>query len=430
MVLFEQGAHISYGACEMPYYVAGQIEPAEKLIAFTPESFKAERGATVHVRHRVVGLEPRRGHLHVENLETGLARTERFDAFVLATGARARMPGLEGEQAPNVFPLRTLDDAVGLHDYLDAHPPAHAVVLGGGYVGLEVAQALRHRHWRVTILEPTGKLLGHYIGDAFRDHVHQHVAAGGVAVRKERADAFLMGAGGHVQAIHTTAGEKIGCALVVVAMGIEPRTELGAQAGVRLGASGAYRVDSGMRTNVPGVWACGDAVEVRRVVDDAPVYAPLAPAAFRTARVAGENAARRGRGAPARFAGVCPASAVKAFGLEVAAVGLRFDEATAAGFDAVACAITHTSRVKIYPGSKPLHVLFVAEKGSGRLLGAELVGAEGAALRANVLVPLVREKWSVRDIRDLDFVYNPPVAPSYDALLVAANETAKRIGRR
>ncbi len=424
VVLFEQGADISYGACEMPYYVAGRIEPAEKLVVYTPEEFEASRGVEVRTRHRVVGLEPRRNHLHVEDLATGVVRQERFDAVVLATGARARMPGLDGEAAPNVFALRTLADARGLHGFLDAHAPQHAVILGGGYVGVEVAEALQARRWRVTILEPRGLVLASYASHDGCAHVQAHLREQGVTVRADRATGFRLDARGHVAAIDTEQGERIGCALVVVAMGITPRTDLAEKAGVKLGATGAIAVEDTMRTNVPGVWACGDCVEVRRVVDDAAIYAPLAPTAFRTARVAGENAARQGRGGPARFPGVCPASAVRVLGIEIAAVGLRLDEARAAGFDAFACAVTHRSRVAIYPGGKPLFVVYVVERGSGRLLGGELVGEEGAALRANVLVPLVRERWSVRDVRDLDLVYNPPIAPSMDPLLVTAHRAA------
>ena len=239
---------------------------------------------------------------------------------------------------------------------------------------------------------------------------------------------FEGGAGGAVRAVRTDKGEKIGCQVVVAAMGTVPNTDLAEAAGLTLGTTGALAVDAQMRTNLPNVWACGDCVEVERVIDRRKVYWPLAPVAFRTARVAATNAARRGRGAPVRFPGVVGASGVKVFELEVASVGLRLDEARAAGFDAFATRIKHWSRVSFYPGARPLHVCLVVERGKGRLLGAGLVGEEGAVLRADVLVPCLRDRWTVRQIKDLDLIYTPPFAPALDPLIVAANEATKRLG--
>jgi pyruvate/2-oxoglutarate dehydrogenase complex dihydrolipoamide dehydrogenase (E3) component len=212
-------------------------------------------------------------------------------------------------------------------------------------------------------------------------------------------------------------------------MGITPNTGLAQRAGVRLGITGALAVDEQMRTNLPNVWACGDCVEVERVVDRRQVHVSLSTVAFRTARVAARNAARRGHGRPARFSGVCPASAVKAFGLEVASVGLRIAEAQAAGFDAVVASVRHWSRVSMYPGAERLHVRLVTERSRGRLLGAELVGAEGAALRADVLVPMIREGWTVDQLLEQDLIYTPPLAPAHDPLLVAAAQARRALGR-
>ena len=429
VVLFEQGPHISYGACEMPYFVAGEIEDAKRLIKLTPERFEETRGGRVLVRHRVVALDPPRNRLTVEDLETGEKRRERFDKFVLAVGARALLPDLDGLDAPNVFAFRTLEDAADLRGYLDENTVGHAVVFGGGYIGMEVAEALRARDVRVTILEPGPGVLHAYLEDDLRPLVEAVLQRRGVVVRRERAVALDHHPGGAVRAVRTDRGERIGCGLVVVAMGVAPNTELAAAARIRTGETGALAVDAQMRTNLPNVWACGDCVEVERVIDRKKVYLPLSPTAFRTARVAGHNAARRGRGRPTRFPGVTGASAVRVFELEVAAVGLRLREAEAAGFDAFAATIRHRSRGSSMPGAKPLHVRLVVERGRGRLLGAELVGEDGAALRADVLVPLLWEGATVERLRDLDLIYTPPFAPPLDPLIVAANEAVKRLRR-
>lgn len=428
VVLFEQGPHISYSACEMPAYVAGEVDEAARLVRLTPGVFAQTRGAEVRTGHRVQALHPRRNHLVAEDLAQGRVYEERFDKVILAVGARARRPEVPGAEASNVFVLRRLDDAVALRAALEAEPVGHAVVLGAGYVGVEVAEALRHRGVRVSLLDPGGAL-GTYLDAELQPLVEAELARQGVTLRRERATAFRLDARGRVCAVETDRGERIGCSLVVVALGIVPNTALAQAAGVRLGATGALAVDDGMRTNVPGVWACGDCVEVRRVVDGARIYWPLSPVAFRTARVAAENAARRGRGAPARFEGVTGASAVRVFGLEVATVGLKLAEARAAGFDAFAHTIRHPSRAPLQPGSAPLHVRLVAARGTGRLLGAELAGTDGAALRADVLVPLVRDGWTADRLWDLDLIYTPPFAPALDALLVAGREAAKRARR-
>ncbi|HMB92501.1 MAG TPA: FAD-dependent oxidoreductase [Rhodothermales bacterium] len=430
VVLFEQGEFISYGACEMPYYIADEYQDAGTLLVLTPEEFEKTRHATVRLRHQVLAIHPKRDRIDIKDVTTGVVREERFDKIILAVGARPRMPEIEGVEALNIFPLRRLDDAIAIKAFLENHPVQHAVVMGGGYIGVEMAESLRERGVRVTILEPFGGLLNKYLDPEMQPFVHEEVAAHGVHIRKEKAEQVEQDADGLVRAVKTDKGEKIGCQLVIVAMGLVPNTDLAKAAGIHIGETGALAVDDQMRTNLPSVWACGDCVEVERVIDRKQVYLPLSPVAYRSGHVAGQNAARRGRGTAARFPGVCMASAVQVFGLEVAAVGLRLEEARKAGFDAVAVQIKGWSRVKIYPGSKPIHIRYVVERKSGRLLGAELIGQEGAALRADVLVPCIREGWTVDAIKDLDLIYAPPLAPSIDPLLRAAHAATKKVGRK
>jgi NADPH-dependent 2,4-dienoyl-CoA reductase/sulfur reductase-like enzyme len=430
VVLFEKDAHISYGACEIPYYVAGWIEDHHRLVLLTPAEFERTRGARVNVRTAVTSIRPHQNRLVAHDLLSGIESEERFDKFIIATGARARMPEIEGVEGENVFPLRRLDDAVKLRRYLESRDVQHAVVFGAGYVGIEAAEALTARGIRVSILEPAGRPLPAYIDEEFNDVIAGELKRNGVFVRAERGVSLETNSSGRVDVVVTDRGERIGCQLVVIAMGIKPNTELAVGAGTKVGKTGALATDDEMRTNLPNVWACGDVAEVRRIVDGARVHVPLSPTAFRTARVAARNAARPEGGSAERFPGVSPASAVKVFDLEVATAGLRLSEATAAGFDALASSIKHWSRVKIYPGAKPIYVRMVVERGSGRLLGTEIVGQEGAAHRLDVLVPLIRDAWSVNDIRDVDLIYTPPFAPSLDPLVVAANEAWKKVSSK
>lgn len=429
VVLFEQEAHISVGACEIPYFVADRLDGASDLIVVTPEEMERTRGVTVHTRHRVMALDPRAGTLTVEALEYGATRIERFDRFILATGARARPLDVPGADAAGVFSVRDAADALAIKRWLSTEPVRHIVVVGGGYVGLEMAEAMRDRGLRATILDPKGRVLTTSLEREVSRQLDDVVQAAGVAVRAERVTEVMAEDDGRVRAVRTDQGEIIGCQAVIVAIGVQPRTELADAAGVALGPTRAVRVDAEMKTSARNVWACGDLVEVERVVDGQPVHWPLAPVGRRTARVAARNAVRRG-GTPDRHRGIVGAVAVRAFGIEAASVGLDGRAAADAGFDAIAVQIRHTTRTAMYPGSKPIDVRLVAERGTGRLLGGQLVAPEGAALRANVLVPLIRSGATAGELaEDLDLIYTPPVSPTVDPLRIAARQAMKAARR-
>lgn len=429
VVMYEQGRHVSVGVCEIPYHIAGRLADGADLEVFTAEELEQKKGFRVHLRHRVTGLDARRGRLTVEALDFGSVREEAFDRIILATGARAKRLGVPGDDAAGVFSIRDLDDAHDLERWLATEPVRHVVIAGGGYIGVEMAEAVRQRGRRATILEPRGRVLGSTIACEASDLMQRAVHAAGVAVRAERPTEILTDAAGRVQAVRTDRGEVVGCQMVVVAIGVEPNVELASAAGAALGSMGGLRVDDRMKTSLRNVWACGDAVEVPRCMDGKRVTWPLATVGRRTARVAARNAASR-TGTADTFRPIAGAVAVKAFGIEAASVGLSLERAAAAGFDAVAADVRHKTRTAAFPGVQPIDVRLVVERGTGRLLGGQLVSAEGAALRANVLVPLVQAGATAERLaEDLDLVYNPPVAPAVDPLKVAAREAMKAAER-
>lgn len=426
VVMYEEGREVSVGTCEIPYFVADRLGGPDSLRVVTPEKLAASRGIEVRLRHCVAELDPQRGRLAVDALDYGSRHEERFDRFVLATGARARRLGVPGEDAAGVFTIRGLEDAVGVKRWIETEPVRHVVVVGGGYIGLEMAEAARDRGLRATILDPGGRVLNTTIACEASSLMDEAVRAAGVAVRAETATEVLADDAGRVRAVRTDKGEVVGCQMVIVSVGVEPRTELAEAAGIALGGMGGVRVDERMRTSARTVWACGDVVEVPRAVDGRPVHWPLAPVARRTARVAARNAAARD-GRADRFEPIAGGVAVKAFGVEVGAVGLSMKQAGEAGLDAVAADVRHRTKTAAYPGSCPIDVRLVVERGTGRILGGQVVAAEGAALRADVLVPLVQSGATAERLaEDLDLVYNPPVAPAVDPLKVAAREAMKR----
>lgn len=426
VILFEQGPYISVGSCEIPYFVADQIQDASTLEVLTPEQFEETRGAKVRVQHRVESIEPDKSRLFVESLVHGSRHEEYFDRFILATGARARKLGIEGEDIKGVFSVRGLEDAVAIKSWLETEAVRHVVVIGGGFIGVEMADAIRHRNLRVTILDPQGRLMRGVLSENMSTPLIDAVQASGVAVRAERATSVEADEMGRVASVRTDKGEIIGCQSVIVGIGIEPRTELAKAAHIKIGMTGGISVDDQMRTSQRHVWACGDGIEVPRMVDGKKILWPQSPIARRTARVAARNAA--GVKPADRFTSVTPSVAVKAFGIEVGSVGISGEEAKDAGFDVEVVQIKHWSRVSSMPGAKRLHVSYVVERGTGRLLGGSLVGEEGAALRADVLVPWIRGGTTVREIaEEMDLVYNPPIAPAMDPLRVAAAKAIRAI---
>ena len=427
VVLFEEQPDVSVGICEAPYAVAGALPAGASLAVMTPDELARRKGVTVYVRHRVTALDAAAGRLTVEALDLGSVREERFDRVILATGARARRLGVPGEDAAGVFSLRSLADAAALTLWLDVEDVRHVVVVGGGYVGLELAHAVRVRGLRATILEPEGRVLPGGFSGSVTAQMQAAVRAAGVAVRAERAVEVRTDRHGRVASVATDRGETVGCQAVVVAVGVEPRVGLAVAARLRIGASGGVWTDAGMRTSARNVWACGDVAEITRTVDGARLVWPLAPTGRQTARVAARNAASRTAGTAA-FAGVTGAVGVVAFGVEAAAVGITEGEALAAGIDAVAVQIRSVSRVSRMPGARPLDVRLVGERGTGRLLGGQLVGPEGAVLRADVLVPLVRSGATARELaEDVDLIYTPPAAPAVDPLRRAAEALVRAL---
>ncbi len=425
VVLYEASPHVSVGACEMPYFVADRLEGTPDLIVLTPEELERSRDLKVFVNHRVTALDARRGTLTVHASAYNATREERFDRFILATGARAKRLGVPGEDAGGVFVLRDLADARGFKMWLKTEPVQHVCVVGGGYIGVEIAEAMRDRGLRATILDPNGRVLANAFAPEASGQMDAAVRAAGVAVRAEKPTEILGAGDGRVEAVRTNKGEIIGCQAVVVAIGIEPRTELAEEAGVTLGATGAVATDEQMRTNLRNVWACGDLIEVSRVTGGPKIHWPLAPTGRRTARVAARNAAR---GAGDVFRGVTGAVGVKAFGIEAASIGMREGSAREAGFEPLVVQIRHKTRTAVFPGSQPIDVRLVVDRARGRILGGQVVAPEYAAQRANVLVPLIRSGATARDLaEDVDLIYNPPLAPAVDPLKIAASVALKAL---
>ncbi len=422
VVLFEQGDAVSYGICEIPYHISGEVK-AEDLAPFSPEKLRATRRIDARVLHRVEEIQPHRRMVRVRNLAAGTTSEEKYDRLVLATGSRPRRLGMAGEELRNVFRLKALDEGIALRKFVVQEHPRTAVIIGGGYIGMEMADALRSLGIDVTILHNAVLPMKGLEREA-RESVRDELEKNGVRfVGPAQTGGLVRGGDAKITHVLTSDG-SFESGIVIVAIGVEPNADLARAAGVRTGASGGIQTDRRQQTSVDNIYAAGDCCEVKDLVTGRQVYIPLATIASKAGWTAGENAA----GGSAVFRGAIRAIAVRVFGLEVARVGASEEDARAAGFRTVSETITGWSRVAVMPGSERVSVRLIADGKTGRLLGANVWGREGAVLRANTLAAAIQQKVTIGEMQEWDLAYSPPFTPLWDPLLVAANAMHKKLG--
>ncbi|CUS93268.1 Pyridine nucleotide-disulphide oxidoreductase, dimerisation domain, partial [Candidatus Kryptonium thompsonii] len=302
--------------------------------------------------------------------------------------------------------------------------PRKALIVGAGYMGMEMAEALVSLGMDVTIVEQMPNILG-TMDEEINEIVEQELQRNGVKLLKSVSVNEFIGENGYVKKSVLSNGQVIDAELVVVGAGIKPNSEIAKEAGIEIGKTGAIAVNQRMETNIPGIYSAGDCAEVYHLVLNRPVYIPLGTTANKQGKIAGENAA----GGNAVFKGIVGTAVFKVFDLEVARTGISEKQAKSEGFDYVATLIEHGSRAHYYPGGSKIRVKLIADRKTGRLLGAEMVGKDGVAKRIDVFATAIHAKLSVDEISDLDLSYAPPFAPVWDPILIAANDLEKKIKR-
>nr|BBD50143.1 putative pyridine nucleotide-disulphide oxidoreductase [Haliea sp. ETY-M] len=414
ITVFQDEDDISYSACGMPYHLEDSEEiPREKLVARTAEKFRAD-GVDVRTGCRVEAVDTAAKRLTVRNLSDDTVSTSSYDRLLIATGARAIQARLEiGDRAPQMLQLRSLGDA----DRIRAALPevGAAVVVGGGYIGLEMAEALRHRGTAVTLVEMAPRLLPAFDED-IAARLLQELERNGVTARCGRK--VIAARDGQVE---LDSGDSIACDLVLLCTGVRPNVGLAEAMGLELGPTGAIKVDARMATSVPDVYAAGDCCEATHVVSNTPVWYPLGDIASRQGRVAGTNLA----GGEEAFTGVLGTAIFRAFEHVVARTGLSKQQAEDAGFDPVDIAYSAPSRAKYMPASRNLTVSLVVDRATTRLLGAQVDGADGVDKCVDILATAIWAKLPVDALRDLDLAYAPPFSP-----LLAPVQIGGELGKR
>jgi CoA-dependent NAD(P)H sulfur oxidoreductase len=419
VVVFERGEYVSYGACGLPYVIGGEVDSFGDLVARTPEQMRA-RGIGVRVRHEVTGVDARAATVTVLDRASGRTTTEPFDRLLLATGVSPVRPDWARTDLEGVHVLRDIPDGEALE--ASVRGARRACVVGGGYIGLELAEALRARGLSVVLLEKGPEVAGRMLDPQLQMQVRGELERGGVDVRCGVTVQGLTGRG-RVTGVQTDAG-LVRADLVVVAVGVKPNVELARAAGVRLGKTGAVAVNARQETNVPGVYSAGDNTESLHRVTRRRVHIPLGLPANRMGRVAGVNMA----GGNARFPGVVGTGIFRTFGLGVARTGLTQTEAQDLGLDVLSVDVTSTDHAGYHGSSRPIHVRLTGERGSGRLLGAQLIGHNHLSVkRVDVVAALLGQRGTAQDLFDADLAYAPPFSGVWDVLLVAADRLHRMI---
>lgn len=419
IVVYERTGYVSYGSCGLPYLIAGVVAEASQLIARTPEQF-ARQGIETHTHHEVLAVDTGEKMVRVRDLDGGREFSVAYDRLVIGTGGSAIRPPIEGLDLEGAFVLRTVEDGIAIKDFLAQRRPRRAVIIGGGYIGVEVAEALVQQGLHSTILNRPPQLLGNFDPD-MAELMQGELEKNGVTVSVgDTAQAIEGDARGRARAVVSQRGRH-DADLVVIGAGVRAESQLAKEAEIKLGVKGAIAVDQGMRTSVPGVYAAGDCAETYHVLLAGPSYVPLGSTANKQGRVAGTNVS----GGEAVFEGVVGTTITKAFDLGVAVTGLTEKSARELGRPAKSVSIEHGSRAHYYPSPGPVRIKLVWDTQDGRLLGAQIAGPVAEAKRIDVFATALHHGLTIEDLQRLDLSYAPPFAPVWDPILVAANVAAK-----
>lgn len=427
IIVFEKSGFISYANCGLPYYIGGAIENKKDLTLQTPESFYSRFRVDMRVHHEVMSISPESKTVTVKNLDTGEVFEESYDKLLLSPGARPVKPPFKGIDSDKIFTLRTVEDTLKIKKYVDAEKPDSAVVVGGGFIGLEVAENLNELGINVTIIEGLDQLMMPFDKD-MASFIHSEVRKHGIKLTLNHlVDGFEEKDGKVV--VNVKGSESISADMVVLAIGVSPDSSLARDAGIELGLKGSIKVNDRMETSIPDIYAVGDAVEKINSVTGQEALISLAGPANKQGRIAADNIC----GKDSRYKGGQGSSIIKVFDLTAASTGINEKTAAAAGIKADKVILSPMSHAGYYPGGKMMTMKVVFEKETYRLLGAQIIGYEGVDKRIDVLATAIYAGIKAYDLAELDLAYAPPYSSAKDPVNMAgymieniANGTVKQ----
>lgn len=413
IVVFERTGYISYANCGLPYYIGGIIEDPEDLTLQTPESFFRRFRVDMRVRHEVTAIHRDRKTVSVRNLNTGAEFEESYDKLLLSPGAKPLRPNLPGIDNPNLFTLRTVEDTFRIKDFVNKNAPKSAVMVGGGFIGLETAENLRHLGLDVTIVQRPKQLMNPFDAD-MAAFIHNEVRKHGIKLALGQSVAGFESRNGGVDVLLKDCAPLHGD-MVILAMGVTPESTLAKEAGLELGMKGSILVNDRMETSDPNIYAVGDAVQVKHYVTGDDALIALAGPANKQGRIAADNIC----GGDSRYQGSQGSSVIKVFDLTAASTGINETNARKAGLDVDTVILSPMSHAGYYPGGKVMTMKVVFEKSTYRLLGAQIVGYDGVDKRIDVLATAIHAGLKATQLKDLDLAYAPPYSSAKDPVNMA-----------
>ena len=413
ILVFERSGYISYANCGLPYYIGGVIEDPEELTLQTPESFFRRFRIHMKVRHEVTAIHPEKKTVSVKNLETGEVFEESYDKLLLSPGAKPLWPDLPGMDSGKLFTLRTVEDTLRIKKFVDQNKPRSAVMVGGGFIGLEVAENLRELGLEVTIVQRPKQLMNPFDAD-MAAFIHAEVRKHGVQLALGHSVAGFAEKNGGIQVLLKD-NPPLHADLVVLAIGVTPESQLAKEAGLALGMKGSILVNDRMETSVPDIYAVGDAVQVKHYVTGEDALIALAGPANKQGRIAADNIC----GGDSRYLGSQGSSVIKIFDMTAASTGINEKNARKSGLDVDPVILSPMSHAGYYPGGKLMTMKVVFEKETYRLLGAQIVGYEGVDKRIDVLATAIHAGLKATQLKDLDLAYAPPYSSAKDPVNMA-----------
>ncbi len=413
IIMFERGEHISFANCGLPYYISGVIENRDDLLLTNPVAFGDRYYVDVRVNCEVVGIDRLNKQVKVRNQLTGETFDESYDKLILAPGAEPLKPPIKGIDHESIFNLRNIPDSDRIKKFIDERQPRAAVIIGAGFIGLEMAEALVHRGIKTTVLEKLPQVMAP-LDQEMAAIVHGHLKEKGVELDLENGVTGFTDKDGRL-VVSTEKNQDLVCDLAILSVGVRPENRLAKEAGLALGERGGIKVDAAMRTSDPNIYAVGDAVEVKDLVTGLPTMTPLAGPANKQARIAADNA----MGRLSTFSGTLGTAVVKVFDLTVASTGANEKSLNAKKVPYLTSYTHSNSHATYYPGAQWMSIKLLFSPSNGKVLGAQIVGQEGVDKRIDVLATAIYANMSVYDLEELELAYAPPYSSAKDPVNVA-----------
>lgn len=403
IVIYEKDQYISYSGCGLPYYIGGEVDTIEELVPRDVAYFKEHYNVDIVIKHEVLAIDVKKQELTIKNLDTGEVFKDQYDKLVISTGAVSFIPKIEGVDKKQVFALRNVNDGLAIKTYVEQYSPKKIVIAGTGFIGFELLENLRRDDVDIVIVEMLDKITPNLDKD-MADYFESILVERGIKIRKScKITRILDGE------VELNDKETIPADMVILATGVRPETSLAVAAGIELGITGAIKVSDQMETSIEGIYACGDCVETYSSITGKAIYRPLGTTANKTGRIVGEVIT----GGSIRYRGNLSTSIFKFEELTIASTGLSETEAIDAGFDVIVHHDRKFDKAYYFHGAR-MKIKAIADRQTGQLLGAQIVGEQGVDKRIDVIATLLTYKAKVEDLFHLDLAYSPPYSTTKD----------------